>query len=149
MKHLWHHFNEKNSWKDSKHSAWNPTIHDYMFHEFPPLIYDILKLSFGPEDDTDEVLHQTQTHVPVSQFLIHTSVCPKALRMTNLFQSPVIHSLIIQGFASGCTHQAAPTTDREMARPMPRPAHMKGDVSVRNLRVKTETKHSVISLHSR
>lgn len=31
------------------------------------------------------------------------------------------------------THQAAPTTDREMAKPIPRLAHMKGEVSVRNL----------------
>lgn len=31
------------------------------------------------------------------------------------------------------THQAAPTTDREIARPMPRFDHMKGEVSVRNL----------------
>lgn len=68
--------------------------------------------------------------------------------MKNLFQPPVIYSLIINGFAGGFTHQAAPTTDREMARPMPRPAHMKGDVSVRNLRAKTETNHSTISLHS-
>lgn len=33
-----------------------------------------------------------------------------------------------------------------MARPMPRQAHMKGDVSVRNLRAKTETKCSITSI---
>lgn len=31
------------------------------------------------------------------------------------------------------THHAAPTTDREIARPMPKFDHMKGEVSVRNL----------------
>lgn len=31
------------------------------------------------------------------------------------------------------THHAAPTTDREIARPMPRFDHMKGEVSVKNL----------------
>ena len=31
------------------------------------------------------------------------------------------------------THQAAPTTDKEMARPLPIPAHMNGEVPVRNL----------------
>lgn len=36
------------------------------------------------------------------------------------------------------THQAAPTTDREMAKPMPRLAHMKGEVSVRNLWTKRD-----------
>lgn len=39
--------------------------------------------------------------------------------------------------SSFSTHQAAPTTDREMAKPMPRLAHMKGEVSNRNLQVKT------------
>lgn len=70
-------------------------------------------------------------------------VFPEAL----LLQPLVIHSLIIFRFAGGFTHQAAPTTDREMARPMPRLAHMKGDVSVRNLPVKTETKYSILSLN--
>lgn len=31
------------------------------------------------------------------------------------------------------TYQAAPTTDREIASPIPREAHMKGDVSSKNL----------------
>lgn len=31
------------------------------------------------------------------------------------------------------THQAAPTTDKEILKPMPRLAHIKGEVSVRNL----------------
>lgn len=35
-----------------------------------------------------------------------------------------------------CTHQAAPTTDNEMLKPMPRLAHIKGEVSVRNLQGK-------------
>lgn len=106
---------------------------------------------WGEKDTMDSnanLLHQTHTRVPVSQFLIYTIGFPEALRMRNLFQPPVIYSLITCGFIGGSTHQAAPTTDREMARPMPRPAHMKGDVSVRNLPAKTETKHSTISLRS-
>lgn len=34
------------------------------------------------------------------------------------------------------THQAAPTTDREIDKPMPRLAHINGEVSVRNLQEK-------------
>lgn len=37
------------------------------------------------------------------------------------------------------THQAAPTTDREMLKPMPRLAHIKGEVSVRNLQGKYDS----------
>jgi len=34
---------------------------------------------------------------------------------------------------NGQSHHAAPTTDREMARPIPRLAHINGEVSVKNL----------------
>lgn len=49
-------------------------------------------------------------------------------------------TLATQSVCKQASHQAAPTTDREMARPIPRFAHIKGDVSVRNL-VDKNTKH--------
>lgn len=101
--------------------------------------------TFGPQEDTWAAPSNIHS---CSCFLVpHLHICfswsfKKEESIPTSTHSPFYPSRPSCWF----THQAAPTTDREMARPMPRQAHMNGDVSVRNLRAKTETKWSITTL---
>lgn len=61
---------------------------------------------------------------------------PERVIAPKMTKNPMTPPAVIQPLPSSHssnTHHAAPTTDREIARPMPRFDHMKGEVSVKNL----------------
>lgn len=104
------------------------------------------------------------TNSKIFQFhMIHFTECFRkeeiVLWKTSASSSTTYPALNIQNTTLDCalsgTHQAAPTTDREMAKPMPRLAHMKGEVSVRNLpkkrysRWRLHNKHAVCKIQSK
>uniref|UniRef100_A0A481CU22 V-type proton ATPase 21 kDa proteolipid subunit n=1 Tax=Sus scrofa TaxID=9823 RepID=A0A481CU22_PIG len=60
---------------------------------------------------------------------------PERVIAPKMTKNPMTPPAMIQPLPSSHssnTHHAAPTTDREIARPMPRFDHMKGEVSVKN-----------------
>lgn len=93
-----------------------------------------------------EVLHQTYTHVPVFWFHIYALCFSWSFKKEESIPTSTYSQFYPSHPSCWFTHQAAPTTDREMARPMPRQAHMNGDVSVRNLWAKTETEWLITTL---
>lgn len=50
-----------------------------------------------------------------------------------MLKTVIRNCMLITSGSKQRTYQAAPTTDREIASPIPREAHMKGDVSSKNL----------------